>query len=61
MNLIKFFIALPLVFIGLAFVQKEDKIEIKVRGSQAQVLLRKNEVLDGFLKILSEIGSAGKE
>ena len=40
---------------------KEDKIEIKVRGSQAQVLLRKNEVLDGFLKILSEIGSAGKE
>ena len=40
---------------------KEDKIEIKIRGSQAQVLLRKNEVLDGFLKILSEIGSAGKE
>jgi prolyl-tRNA synthetase len=40
---------------------KEDKIEIKIRGSQAQVLLRKNEVLDGFLKILSEVGSPGKE
>ncbi len=36
---------------------KEDKIEMKVRGSQAQVLLRKNEVLDGFLKILKELES----
>jgi prolyl-tRNA synthetase len=40
---------------------KEDKVEVQVRGSQAQVLIRKNEVLDGFLKILSEVGSSGKE
>jgi prolyl-tRNA synthetase len=36
---------------------KEDKIEMKVRGSQTQVLLRKNEILDGFFKILKELGS----
>lgn len=40
---------------------KEGKIEVKVRGSQATVPLRKDEVLEGFLKILSEIESTGKE
>jgi prolyl-tRNA synthetase len=40
---------------------KEGKIEIKARGSQATVSLRKDEVLEGFLKILSEIESTGKE
>ncbi|MFH0931404.1 MAG: proline--tRNA ligase, partial [Candidatus Zixiibacteriota bacterium] len=40
---------------------KEDKVEVQVRGRQVQVLIRKNEVLDGFLKILSEVGSSGKE
>jgi len=40
---------------------KEGKVEVKVRGSQATVSLRKDEVLEGFLKILSEIESTGKE
>jgi len=39
---------------------KENKVELKARGSQATVLLNRGEVLEGFLKILSEVGSAGK-
>jgi len=39
---------------------KEGKVEVKVRGSQAIVSLRKDEVLEGFLKILSEIEPAGE-
>ena len=40
---------------------KEGKVEVKVRGSQATVSLRKDEVLEGFLKILSEIEPVGKK
>ncbi len=36
---------------------KEDKVEVQVRGSKAQVLIRKGEVLDSFLKILKELES----
>jgi prolyl-tRNA synthetase len=36
---------------------KEDKVELQVRGSKAQVLIRKGEVLDSFLKILKELES----
>ena len=39
---------------------KEGKVEVKVRGSQAMVSLRKEEVLEGFLKILSEIEPVSK-
>ena len=40
---------------------KEGKVEVRIRGSKATVSLRKDEVLEGFLKILSEIKPAGKE
>jgi len=39
---------------------KEGKVEVKVRGSQAMVSLRKEEVLEGFLKILAEIEPVSK-
>jgi prolyl-tRNA synthetase len=39
---------------------KEGKVEVKVRGSQATVSLRKEEVLEGFLKLLSEIETVSK-
>ncbi len=39
---------------------KEGKVEVKTRGGKVTVSLRKDEVLEGFLKILSEIEPATK-
>ncbi|HVP36311.1 MAG TPA: proline--tRNA ligase [Terriglobales bacterium] len=40
---------------------KEGKVELKIRGSKTAVSLRKDEVLEGFLKILSEIEPLSKK